>query len=244
MEEIIVTQPEETTVEEVVETTEVKTEPEVKTEIPTIDPEQQVALDLFKALRDPSRAGSTLQQLADMAGLDLVKKQDRQELKKDIKTLVKERLGEDNSILADSLGPLLEELLEGAVKDKLKPLEDSIFESKKIEFSNRIENEISALDKETKGLSSKLESRMVELMGEISPGETTPPEKYIRHIFKLAKSEFDEAERVKAQNTKQTKNKETVSVQTGVNADRVKSGSKLPTIREAVAAAVRGETLE
>lgn len=240
MEEITeVTTQEETT--PVVETPKVETP---KVETPVVDPEQQAAVELFKALKDPERAGSTLQQLAQLAGLDLVKKADQKVLTKGIKDLVKERLGEDNSILAESLGPLLEEVLEKAVEDRLKSIKDDLTEQKRTEFAAKIEDTWTKLDTETKGLASKLEKQMLALMEDIDPGKNTPPEKYLRHIYKLAKADYDEAEKIKAQNTKRDQNKKAPSVQTGVNADRVKSGSRLPTIKEAVEAAVRGETLE
>ena len=73
---------------------------------------------------------------------------------------------------------------------------------------------------------------------------TTKPETYIRHIYNLAKSQYDEAENIKAQNAKRDLNKKSPSVQSGVNPERVKAGSKHPTIRESVEAAMRGETLE
>lgn len=210
----------------------------------TLTPEQETAINLFNALKDPESAGPTLRHLAELAGLDLVKKADQKELKKGIKEIVKERLGEDNSILAESLGPLLDEIIKDTVEEHLKPLKAERQQEREKIFATQIDNTFKALEEESKGLSTKLEKQMLELMKDINPGPDTPPDKYIRHIYKLAKSEFDEAERIKAQNKKQTDNKKSVSVQGGGNTDRVKSGSKLPTIHEAVEAAMRGETLE
>jgi len=239
-----ITTKEETKVEEIiVEEPKVEEEPKEELKV-TTDPDQEAARGLYAALKDPQRAGSTLRQLADLAGLDLVKKADQKEIKKDIKDLVKERLGEDNSILAESLGPLLDDVIKQVVEERIKPLQDGITERQQREFANQIEGTFKALDTETKGLASKLEKQMIELMDQVNPGPNTPPDVYLRHIYKLAKSQYDEAETIKAQNSKREQNKKTVSVQSGVNSERIKSGSRLPTIREAVEAAVRGETLE
>jgi hypothetical protein len=239
--EIIEPKVEETPKEEIVEETPKEESPK---EEPKVDPEHEAAVGLYSALKDPERAGATLRQLADLAGFDLAKKADQRELKRDIKTLVKERLGEDNSILAESLGPLLEEVIKQAVNEELKPLKDTISAEKQESFALKIDKTFKELEAETKGLSTKLEKQMLELMEQFNPGPKTPPDVYIRHIFKLAKASYAEAEDIKAQNRKQADNKKSVTVQSGVNPERVKSGSKLPTIREAVEAAMRGESLE
>lgn len=241
-----ITPTEETKVEETIETTEdVKTE-EVKEELKVaqLTPEQETAISLFNSLKNPESAGATLKQLAELAGLDLVKKEDQKLLKKDIKTLVKERLGEDNSILAESLGPLLDEILKETIEDHLKPLKDERLKEKEAEFTSQIEATFKDLETESKGLSTKLEKQMLELMEQFSPGPKTSPSTYIKHIYKLAKSQYDDAESIKAKNKKQAENKKSVSVSGGGNPDRIKAGSKLPTIKEAVEAAMRGETLE
>ena len=224
--------------------TEVK-ETEVKeTKVETPNPDQQAALNLYNALKDPETSGTVIRQLAELAGLDITEKKEAKQLTKTISQIISEELGEDNSILAEKLGPALEKVLAKAIEDKVKPIQETISETKKNEFANRIENTFKALEIETKGLSKQLDKRMAELMDEIQPGPRTEPEAYIRNIYKLAKSDFDEAERVKATDAKRDQNKKSTHVPTGVNAERVKSGSKLPTIREAVLAAARGETLE
>jgi len=217
---------------------------EEKKEEPKLSSEQEMAIGLFNALQNPETAGPTLRHLAELAGLDLVKKSGQKELKKDIKTLVKERLGEDNSILAESLGPLLDEVIKDAVEEHLKPLKAERIKEKETQFASQIEATFKELETESKGLSTKLEAKMLELMEQINPGPNTPPDKYIRHIFKLAKAEYTEAELLKAQNKKQADNKKTTSIPGGANPDRIKAGSRLPTIKEAVEAAMRGETLE
>jgi hypothetical protein len=210
----------------------------------TLNTEQQAAVNLFNALKNPETSGPTLRHLADLAGLDLAKRQDKTELKKSISQIVAEELGEDNSILAEKLGPTLEKIIQSAVDERVKPITDQISTREEKEIASAIETALENLNKETKGLSKKLETKMVELMDEISPGPKTKPEAYIRKIYKLAISDYEEAEKVKAQNVKRDVNKNTPTVHPGVNPERVKSGSRLPTIRESVEAAMRGETLE
>jgi hypothetical protein len=233
-----------TKVEEPTKVGETKVE-EIKVEETKVEsPDQQAALNLFNALKNPETSGIVIKQLAELAGLEIGVKKDQVTLKKTISQIITEELGEDNSILAEKLGPALERVIAKAVEDQVKPIQDTISEQKKNEFATRIDKTFESLNTESKGLSKKLESRMVELMDQIQPGPKTEPEAYIRHIFTLAKSDFDEAERIKTQDVKRDQNKKTTNVPIGVNTERVKSGSKLPTIREAVLAASRGETLE
>lgn len=209
-----------------------------------LSPEQTAALNLFNALKDPETAGPTLRHLADLAGFDLAHRKDQKDLKKSISQIVAEELGEDNSILAEKLGPTLEKIIQSAVEERIKPVTSSIEAREQKEVADAIEDALAKLETETKGLSKKLETKMVELMDEIAPGPKTKPEAYIRKIYKLAVSDYEEAEKIKAQNKKREENKTTSTVHSGVNADRVKSGSRLPSIREAVEAGMRGETLE
>lgn len=226
-------------------TEETKTETKVEESKETVlTNEQQAAINLFEALKDPQKSGATLRALADMAGFDLAQKGDRTELKKGIADIIKEELGEDNSILAEKLGPALDKIISKAVDERVKPLNEGLVARQQAELAEEIDSTFKALEVETKGLSKQLEARMTELMEQIEPGKNTKPKDYIRHIYRLAKSDYDEAERIKSQNTQREKNRNTPGVQTGVNSDRVKSGSRLPTIRESVEAAMRGETLE
>lgn len=224
-------------------TTEVETKDEAKAEVVLSD-EQKAAVNLFNSLKDPKTAGATLQALAEMGGFNLQRREDRKEIKKTVSALIAEKLGEDHSLLSERLGPALEEIIDSAVNEKLKPFNDKITEREQTELQSHIDQAFVDLETETKGLSKKLEGKMVQLMDVISPGKDTKPRDYIRYIYKLAKSDFDEAEAIKAQNTQRDKNKRVPGVHSEVNPDRVKSGSKLPTIKEAVAAAMRGETLE
>jgi hypothetical protein len=234
---------EETT--EVVEEETPKEEVVEKKPIPeTVTDEHRAAINLLNALKNPETASQTIRSLAGFAGLEIATKREQIELKKTISQLITEGLGEDNSILAEKLGPTLEKIIADAVEERVKPITEGISETQKNEFATRIDVAFSSLETESKGLSKKLENDMVKLMEDISPGPNTKPEAYIHHIYTLAKSQYDEAERIKAQDTKRDSNKKTLSVQTGVNPERIKSGSRLPTIRESVEAAMRGETLE
>lgn len=221
----------------------VKTDDTVKES--TLSPEQTAALNLFNALKDPETAGPTLRHLADLAGFDLTSRKQQTELKKSISQTIAEELGEDNSILAEKLGPTLERIISKAIEDGVKPVTSAIEAQEQKKIANEIEATLKDLNTETKGLSAKLEDRMVELMEELPPSSKITPSAYVRKIYKLAASDFEEAEKLKAQDKKREINKSQVTVHSGVgNPDRVKSGSRLPTIRESVEAAMRGETLE
>lgn len=222
------------------ESEEVK-EPEIKE--PVVSEEQVAAFNLFKALKDPETAGPTLRHLADLAGFDLASRKQQTELKKSITQTIVEELGEDNSILAEKLGPALEKIISKAIEDSVKPITKSIATQEQKKIADEIEATLKTLESETKGLSKKLESRMTALMDEVAPGRTTPAA-YIRKIYKLASSEFEDAEKLKAQDKKRDQNRSSSIVSPGVNPERVKAGSRLPTHRESVEAAMRGEMLE
>ena len=237
--EVMVTVPAGETPEPTVETA------EAAKPLPTeVTADQQAAMNLFLALRDPKTAPDVIRQLAHISGLDIEKPKEAQTLRKSITQILSDELGEDNSLLTERLGPALEKILAQAVEEKLSPIKSDLEMRQQQEVATRIDTALDSINKSTGGFATKLDGAMSKLMEQIAPGPNTPPEQYINYIFKLAKSEFDEAEKVKAQDAKRMANKSAPNVPSGVNPERVRAGSKLPTIHEAVAAAFQGKTLE
>lgn len=211
---------------------------------PELDQETQEAIALYNSLKDPEKGKIVIEMLAKRAGL-VPGEQPTKTEKKTITQRIKESLGEENSILADALGPALDQIISEAVQEKIHPITQSLQEERIQEFSSRIDATIEKLNTDTKGESKKLEKEMLKVMDKVNPSKGTSPEDYINMVYKIASGNTAEVERIKRTNEKQIENKKsTTGVQTGVNSERIKSGSKLPTIREAVLAASRGEKIE
>jgi hypothetical protein len=143
------------------------------------------AKDLYKALLNPAARGPLVQALAQQSGLNLSNIETKKEAKvakKDITARLKEALGDELGFLADKMGPVIESVIE----EERQGVEEI---SKTVEL-RQIEREaqqtFAKLKKETNGLSTKYEEKMIQLMDKFpsSPGLST--EEYIRGIAMIA----------------------------------------------------------
>jgi hypothetical protein len=235
------------TPEEVVEEVE-ETEEDVDNEEEPEKPPVNQAQALFDLLNNQATAKSTLQMIAYNLGLT-VSEAKTQEGQKAIADVIKEALGEDMAFLGDKLGPLgnaIEKLIstrisevESKINEQFKNREAAVFEAQSNEA-------IVNLDKQTKGEFSNLLPKINKLMEEIPLGKTTSPEIYLRRLYNIAKSESStKSEPNTERAVKARRESNNNAVQGSGNPMRTKSGSsRLPSIREAVQAAARGEKLE
>lgn len=175
---------EEETIEE--ETTE-ETSEETTTEEDLDEATLKEAKALYKLLSNPTTRNSTLQVLADRAGLNSgkesssEKKEDLKE-RKAIKAILTEKLGEKYNFLADLLGPALEEILAGEREETNRQL--STVEVKQVD--NEVERALERLSTKTKGESRKVEHKMVQLMDALPKSEKISTYDYLEHLYTIA----------------------------------------------------------
>ena len=173
--------------EEEVETTEEETsgtEEEGEEETLSAD-EQKEAKTLYKLLKDKSTQKSTLQLLAQRAGLlEAETPAEVKQAKKDLKALVKEKLGPEYEFLSGKLGEVMEAVLENERTDINERLNASTQKEVERETSTALER----LARETKGESKKLEDRMIQLMDRIKPSDNLSVYEYLKDLYTLASS--------------------------------------------------------
>jgi hypothetical protein len=150
------------------------------------------ARKLYTALKNPTSARMVATELARQYAVNVQPvetKADVKTAKKDIQSLVKEKLGPEFAFLGDKLSSILETALEDVREEnsiKLNEIEQSNLVREVQDITNK-------LSRETKGESRKYEAKMVKLMDEFQPARGITTEKYIRGIYKMASSETSEA---------------------------------------------------
>jgi hypothetical protein len=249
----------EATTEEVVEVKakEVKAEEEeVKVALPAenvlevSESQEQIqqALNIFRTLNDPSRAGDFIAQLATTAGIAIKESATPVSTKVAAQTvteILRESLGEENEDLVLKLAPALEKLISQEVK---KPVAQLSMEQAAQQVKVQIDQ---VFDKFSATLPdfNKLQNEMNDIMQNIKPGPNTSMEKYLLSIYKLAggtmpveKSSKENSKVSPAKlvtklvaNAKETKQ----NVSSGVDESRVVKQSHRPSIREAVLSAAQ-----
>lgn len=146
--------------------------------------ELKQAKSLYKLLKDPNTAGLVIKQLAEKEGLlnKVETKADVKAARKDLKEIIKEKLGKDFAFLADKLGEVFESVLEEERinnKAELSRIEASTLEDK-------TQGILDKFARETKGESRKHENRMIELMDKFVMGNNVTLEDYLRGLYAQA----------------------------------------------------------
>ena len=143
------------------------------------------AKNLYRALKNPATSRAVIAALSEQLGFNKPAETKAEEKKqvRDVKSILGEALGE-YKFLADKLGPAIETIL------------SQEREENEVRFAQqeqyRVEQEVvaatSALAKETKGESTKLEARMNELSNEIPIGNQSV-KTYIQRLYTIAAGE-------------------------------------------------------
>lgn len=250
----------ETKVEETEPKVETKVEEKVEDkedEILEVDasPEEiKNALSIVRALGNKETAGSTIEELARITGYDLGKKADQRAIVKDLKTIFREKLGDSYDLLSgDKLAEAMEAVVDSRVTEITKPVLDRITESERSANESKANAAMDSLwtrhEVTDKAQREKISGRMMEKMQKLPAGPGTDVNSYLDDIFSLVNRDTEASRTVKKTVTKIKQNAQDVSRTSGDGSSgsdetRVKTGSKLPSIREAVSAAFRGERLE
>lgn len=222
---------------------EVKSEDDEK-ELDADAEEIQTGLDLLRTLRDPSKSTALIKDFALKVGLiketeDLTSKQEL-----DLKDIIAAELGEEYPDLKDKITKILA-ASESKAEKQINALREQILarDRKQAEetFSNEFANFI-----ETNKITEAESKEMVIQIKELPPSGNITLTKYLTKIHKLVASDKNIAKDKLAQNEKRESNKKDVvkNLSSGADDDRIKKGSRLPTAREAINAAIRGEKLD
>ena len=142
------------------------------------------AKKLYKALKDPTQTVNVVTALAGQLGLlsgkeAPVTKTEVKEAKKDVKAILKDALGSEYSFLSDRIGNALDQIFEQERENqqqKINNLSDLQVERDSLA-------EMSALSRETKGESTKVEAQMVELAKKLLPGPGMTIKEYLHILY-------------------------------------------------------------
>lgn len=180
---------------------------------------------LLQLIQDPSTSKATITALASQLGLD-VKERTKEEVRKEIADYVAD-LGEEFAFL----GPKIDQLIS-------KRLQKLTLEQREIEATNA-QKAFYARHPEAR----KHEKGLIALMEELPPGKIDMSD-YLEKIYSLYRSsQADAIEKEKERRIRQNQRERTLEKGSGSGA-KFKQGPSSPTIRDAVAAAFRGEKFE
>jgi hypothetical protein len=143
------------------------------------------AKDLYKALKDPTKALSVVSSLAGQLGLLQGQKQapetktEIKEAKKDIKEIFKQALGTEYSFLSDRLGNAIDQVFEQERADR--QAEIATLSNQQIQRDSLAA--MNALATRTKGESVKFEKQMVEMAKKILPAPGVTITEYLDLLY-------------------------------------------------------------
>lgn len=153
------------------------------------------AKNLYRHLKNPKTAVETLKILVRSAGLDIKEatREEKKEVEKTIKAVVKQKLGTKYPTLSEDLGDMLEEILDFAVKEKIKPLEQVQQAERDQRLKEKIDNAERAVKAEFTDIPDKVLKEADRLLEskEFVPPKDANPEKVFRALFQLAAANTD-----------------------------------------------------
>jgi hypothetical protein len=208
---------------------------------PEIDERTKYALQLLDALENPRTGKQVVENLAKQAGLLQQTERQQEKTIRSIKQIVKEKLGDGGSFIADELGAALEEIIEssvGSLREEFETREQKREAERYAREYEQVTAKLKITDQEA-GEISKLVDKF-PYSGKVSL------EEYLTDLTdlyrgKVAKSKGDVERRQKQQQNLEKRPK-TLGVE--ASEDRTRKGSAKITPKEAVEAALRGERLE
>lgn len=221
--------------ETLVEETKTETSKEEKVTPPDTT-EQEMALSLFRALKDPTKAADVIRVMAREAGL-LETPTEKKEAAKTIEEVIKEGLGEEYDFLADKLAPVIKAAVELSTKDLRESTEAAAQERE----AAKIDAAINSVMGKYAG-ADKLENAVFKLMDDILPAPNQKVEVYIERLLKIASSEQGVPLKLKTAGEKIAANRGNaaarLAAEGGKSETAVVTPAKAMNINEAVAAAM------
>lgn len=209
------------------------------------------ALALFRSIANPQTRSSALAEIAKNAGIKLETKADETKLAKDVATLLKDALGDSFDLLSgDKLAKGIGDIVKQEAQKLLDPVLAKLNEAEATRYKNDADNALSELWKRQKiddnKLREQISSKMLAKMKVMPASKDANANEYLDDIFALVHKGDSDSRQIRDKVTRIKTNAKETQRASGDGGDekRIKTGSKLPSIRESVQAAMRGEKLE
>lgn len=206
-----------------------------------LDARTTYALQLLDALENPKTAKLVVENLAKQSGLLQQTEKQQEKTIKGIKQIVKEKLGDGGSFIADELGDALEEIIEsriGSLKEEFETREQRREAERYANEYNQVVSKLKITDEEA-GELNKLADKF-PWNGKVSL------EEYLTDLTELHRSKVSKAKDALAKKQKQqeviSKKPKNLGIE-GSEGRTIKGSAKISP-REAVLAALRGERFE
>jgi hypothetical protein len=218
---------------------------EDKADVVDIDPEIDEAVAFYKALKDPAQQSGIIAELARRAGFIKENEQPTKAEEKRYGQLLEEILGQEYPDLKDKFAKVLS-AFEKENDQKLAYLKHEINKERQIQQANEFDREFASFISDNK-VTEQQAAKMMKEIEQLPPsvgknGKRIPLTQYLDKIYKIVNVES----RNEVQTTKRIEKIETNSrnratnLKSDISEDRLKQGSRLPSVREAISAAAQG----
>ena len=148
------------------------------------------AINFYKGLQDPEKAPHLIEFVAKSAGYSKIEtKAELKEAKRDIKGILKEKLGDEFEPLYERLGPALEEILTEKLEEATKGIREDIQSEKKEKLESEYLGIMNGIVKDYNygdDLPSDITKEMQSIMEEFDPKPGMSMDKYLKSIHNLA----------------------------------------------------------
>lgn len=217
-------------------------------EVTSENPNTAQALQIFEALNNPATAPAMVRFLnaqLEAQGLAPVTKSDLKDIT--LSDILKEGFGEEYTFLQEKLGPALEKAINQGITAKIGPLlEDIKTQQQNLQLEIANTKISAALDPIIEEMGAeefdKIAEPLSKVMARYPNTANLPMKKYIKDMIALTENSLNSPSRTEKirKNVREAKRNRA----SGAEPDKIKIGSKTPTIREAVQLAMQGKQIE
>lgn len=217
------------------------------------DEEIAIAVELFRALKDPAQSADIIRRMAIQSGVikEAPTGQTQAQVKaeaKELKDIISEVLGEEYPDLKDKLHTIMKAVQDRSAQE-INTLKAELQHERMQEAQGKFEAEFESFIKTNK-VDEDTANLMLKEMQVLPPSNTGKNRltltAYLTRIHRLATSNHTEARQSVEQDRRRKENlaERSQNLSSDVDDSRIKTGSKRPTLRESIAAAARGETFD
>lgn len=197
----------------------VKTSPtteEKKTPVEESDKTESIetaqALELFRALKDPTKAGQIVDFLAQQAGYSKkeIAKADPKELKDDVLEIIKEEMGEEFSFLSPKLAKAIARVVDKKTEEHQKDIREKLERQEQEKLNSQAQKAQERLAKEffdADEIPDNVAKEMGKIMDRVTPSQDTSVSDYMTDVFYAAVSKLGLTKVDKAKQDRINKNK-------------------------------------
>ncbi len=211
-----------------------------------VDEETQQALNLLRALKDPTVGKSVARELAVRAGLSVASGEATPaQAKKAVVDVMKESVPQEYHFLVDGLAKGIEAVIASEVEARIQPIQQQSQQALERMVEKEVDTEINDFYRRNKDAKEYKDS--IDKLSQKMPWggpESMSMSEYLDNLYTLVSKESAENKTVSSVVEKINKNaKGAREAPTGAQPTEVKFGSKLPTLNEALKAGARNERL-